>query len=843
MNKISQLATSFAKLLLLLFCLSAWMPVMATTITLDGNASDWTEQDRLDTPPGTPVTGYKLYGRYEGNTYNLLLQSTSRTIGAATTIWLNTDQNASTGYQIFGNTGGEEFNVNFYTDGKPYLYSGADGQNYIGGPLNYVVKASGTGSIMEIAIPENLIGTPSGSGINLFLDVNNADFLPAAYGATNQYVLSKQALPAGGSVTERRIAIVYSQTSAARFWDLKNYAQLFMSAQTQAMMAGIPFDLLNESDLTDLSKLVKYDTLVFPYFAYVPDATAATIEQNLGLAAFKYNVGIVAAGDFMTNKADGSSMAGDAYSRMKSLFGLTRVDGVGPTNITVKAANVTHPMMKGEYTNGESLLSYTDAYTSYFGASGAYTVTPVATQTVNNATQNAVVASVTGGRNVHFGTVGFFADGNLLWSALRWSVYGDAPLAGMQLGRQKAVFVSRNDMDQSMFVDEVPTVDAPLYTKYLQPWKTKYGFVGTFYINVGNNQAAGEYTNWAVSTPLYKNYMSIGNEIGTHSYTHPADTNVLSSAQVKFEFADSRSIIEQNLGLTNIGAAVPGAPETLKTSQDIIQHVNYLTGGYAGVGAGFPNAIGYLTPSDTKVYMSPNMSFDFTLIEFKKMTAAQAQAQWFTEFDGLTKHAKQAVVHWPWHDYGPFDPDKAGYTPAMFENLIKKAYSFGSEFITGDELRKRIENFRKTILESTLVDASTVNVKLTSADAGRAAIDVSQASSGKKIKSIDNWYAYNDTQVFSDKDGGTFNVRLGTAADALTHITQLPMRANLVSLTGTGMDLNFTVEGEGQMVLRTRCLLRPNVTGGATITSFSGQTLTLTLPTLRSYTINVDCIL
>lgn len=842
MNKILISLNSFAKLLIV-FCLSAWMPMAMAAITIDGSASDWTEQDRLDTPPGTPVTGYKLYGRYESNAYKILLQSDTRSIGAGTTIWLNTDQNAATGYQIFGNTGGAEFNINFFTDGKPYLYTGADGQNYVGGPLTYAVKANGSGSVMEVEIPEGQIGTPS-AGVNLFVDVNNADFLPAAYTATNQYVLSKQSLPAPNSATERRIGIVYSQTTATRFWDLKNYAQLFMSAQAQAMMAGIPFDLLNENDLTDLNKIIKYDALVFPYFAYVPDATAATIERNLGLAVFKYNIGLVVGGDFMTNKADGSSMDGDSYARMKNLLGLVRADGAGPVNLELKVANTTHGAMKeGAYTSGEVVLTYSNAYTSAFGAAGSYTVTPLVTQTINNATRNAVVASVTGGRNVHFGTVGFFADANLLWSALRWSVYGDMPLAGIQLGRHNAVFTSRNDMDQSMFVDEVPTVDAPLLTKFLQPWKTKYNFVGSYYINVGNNQANGEYTNWAVSAPLYKNYMAIGNEIGTHSYTHPHDTNILSADQLKFEFADSRSIIERNLGITNIGGAVPGAPENLATSQSIIQHVNYLTGGYASVGAGFPNAIGYLTPSDTKVYMSPNMSFDFTLIEFKKMTAAQAQAQWATEFDSLNKHAKQAIIHWPWHDYGPLNSGNVGYTSTMFESLISKASTFGSEFITGDDLRSRIESFRKSVLDVTAVDASTTKVNLTSADAGRFAIDVPQATGGKKIKSVDGWYAYNDTKVFSDKDGGTFNVRLGTTTDSVTRITQLPMRANLLSLTGTGTDLNFTIEGEGKMVVKTKCLLKPTVTGGATITSFASQTLTLTLPTRKSYTINVDCVL
>ncbi len=839
MKKRPTLAASLCGLSLPI-CLFAWNPAMAA-ITIDGNASDWTAADRLDLPPGTPVSGYKLYGRYESNTYKLLLQSDSKVIGQKTTIWLDTDQKVSTGYQVFGLTGGAEFNVNFFTDGKPYLYKGAAGETFVSGPLNYKIVTSGTGSILEMEIPENLLGTPA-NGVNMLLDVNDAVFLPTYYSTTNQYVLPKQATtyPTGGTVADRRIGIVYSQTTANRFWDTKNYAQLFMSVQSQAMMAGIPFDLLTEDDLTDLNKIVQYDTLVFPYFAYAPDATAATIEQNLAIASSRYGIGMISAGNFMTNKADGSGMAGDAYTRMKNLFGISRVNGAGPVNIAVKVSNVTYPVFKGEYTNGETVLNYTGAYTDYFASAGSVPVTVLATQTIGSATQNAIIASENGGRNVHFATVGMLADANMLWSALRWSVYGTAPLAGVQLGREKALFVSRNDMDQSMYNDEQATVEVPLLN-LLKQWKTNYNFVGSYYINVGNNPAAGEAINWTTAAPLYKNYMAIGSEMGTHSYTHPADTNILTDAQLKYEFADSRSIIEQNLGLTNIGGAVPGAPENLRTAQQIQQHVSYLSGGYSGVGAGFPNAIGYLTPQDTKVYLSPNMSFDFTLIEFKKMTAAQATTQWSNEFNALTKHAKRAVVHWPWHDYGPIDPEKKGYSLSMFTSLLSKAATYGSEFITGDDMRKRVETFRNSRLDVTQPDANTVTVKLQATDAGRYGIDIPQASGGKKIKAVDGWYAYNDTQVFSDKDAGTYTVRLGTAADSLTHITQLPARANLISLTGNGEDLSFSLEGEGKLTLQTKCMTIPTVTGASSYSyNLLNKTATLTFTNKQTYNVQVN---
>ena len=59
------------------------------------------------------------------------LNAAGRAIGANTTIWLNTDLNAATGYQIFGSAGGAEYNLNIKADGTAALYTGADGQTLV----------------------------------------------------------------------------------------------------------------------------------------------------------------------------------------------------------------------------------------------------------------------------------------------------------------------------------------------------------------------------------------------------------------------------------------------------------------------------------------------------------------------------------------------------------------------------------------------------------------------------------------------------------------------------------------------------------------------------------------
>ena len=85
-------------------------PITIGGITLDGDLSDWTAEDRLDVPING-VDGYEVYGRFEGDTYLVALNS-AISIGGQTTLWLNTDGDATTGHQIFGFAGGAELTHN-----------------------------------------------------------------------------------------------------------------------------------------------------------------------------------------------------------------------------------------------------------------------------------------------------------------------------------------------------------------------------------------------------------------------------------------------------------------------------------------------------------------------------------------------------------------------------------------------------------------------------------------------------------------------------------------------------------------------------------------------------------
>ena len=359
-----------------------------------------------------------------------------------------------------------------------------------------------------------------------------------------------------------KVGIVYSETSAAKFFDQTAYSQLFMSAQNQAAMAGVPFDLLTEDDLTNLAKLVNYDTLIFPSFANVPLAKLGAIQDTLTTAAYKYGVGLVAAGNFMTNDETGAALSGDSYARMKTLLGVQLEGGTGasPAAVHVAAHDVSHPAMEG-YAAGETIRDYAAIGTQWFTAivPGA---TVLADQVVGGQAHNAVLATEAGGRNVHFATEGLLADNNMLAHALDWTARDPGqPALKLQMSRQSALFASRNDLDEAMQPAKVHPASGPgIYDKLLpilDQWKAAYNFVGSYYIDIGDG-TDGTGTDWAYSKAYYDHLLAAGNEIGSHSMTHPEDTNLLTDAQLQYQFQQSKQLIEQNLGITVLGRGHPG---------------------------------------------------------------------------------------------------------------------------------------------------------------------------------------------------------------------------------------------------------------------------------------------
>ncbi len=832
-------------------------------ITLDGNLADWTSSERLNFLPGSSQPGYEVYGKLVGDTYVFAIKSDDNAIAAGTTIWLNTDQNSNTGYQIFGFAGGAEYNINFFTDNLPYLYTGAAGENFVTGELNYAFDS--TKQIIEFAVPLSLINDTT-PGIDLVIDINNQIFLPGNYSSQKYTIEVGDALPPRTDLS-KKVGIVFSQTTADQFFGLPDlevnrtaYSQLFMSVQEEVMMAGIPFDLLTEEDLKDINKLANYDTLIFPSIRNVKQADLQAIQDTLTDAVYKYKIGIIAAGDFMTNDETGAVHAGNPYYRMKTILGL-QPTAFGAGSVSLTAQNTTHPVMQG-YNSGETIRQYQNpiGFAAYESFDPNYPAQVLVNQTVNGQTYNAVVATETGGRNIHFATTSYLGDNNLAWQGLRWSTFNNQPSVSLSLTRNKSLFLSRNDMDQSQEADNVNPQDGSpgIYDKLLpilSQWKTDFNFVGSYYINIGNSPETLQYTDWAISRPYYQALLAAGNEIGTHSYTHfeeyagynpPNNTNFATPAQLEFEFNQSKQIIEQQLGIKVTGAALPGAPELLPTALEITQYFDYISGGYSSVGAGFPSAFGFLKPGQESIYFAPNLWFDFTLIGFgipvpdgnggfipQPLTAEQAQTEWLRQYQEVIAHANKPIVLMPWHDYGPTNWENNGYNQEMFTALIREAYNSGAEFVTLADASQRIKAFEQSKL---FVESSgdTITAEVIASNVGNFGLDINNQGSTRLIKSVDNWYAYNENTVFLPVNGGKFTINLGTAQDNVTRITELPMRAKLLSLSGNGTNLEYNFFGEGKVVLE---VANPNLVSiiGADSLSLTGSMVQMVFATINQH--------
>jgi Ca2+-binding RTX toxin-like protein len=836
------------------------MAITVGTITLDGSFTDWTQADGVDRP-GNTIPGYELFGKLAfdaalGDHYVIGFESTSESnpiIGANTTIWLNTDNSTATGTGPFGPVGAEYY-INWVAGagGGPYLYDSTN--NLVSTtPLNYALSTTDGGQSLEIAVPRTLLTPPGGTApgtIQFMADINDSVFLPGDYFNNPQYRITDPAALAPVDHTIRKVGIVWSETSASNYFSKTAYADLFMAAQHQAVAAGVSYDILTESDLTDVGKLAQYSALVFPSMHNVNTADLPAITSALTQAVYDYHVGIITAGDFLTNDETGAPLAGDSYTYMKALLDLARVDG-GTATFTVTPNDLANPIMSG-YTAGQ-LIGGSDGqfagttpgvYTNVgYAVYGSQTQTADVLANINLSTGPVagVVQTTTGGKNVHFATESLLGDSNLLQHAIQNLVYDSAvPSVALHMTRMDGILASRTDLDQSQFIDEVLPVDdngnplPGIYDKLLpilQQWKEQYNFVSSYYINVGDDPAEGAATNWSASLPYYQLLLSMGNEIGNHSFTHlisplngaPAeDTNVLTTGTgpgtFDYEFGQSKTVEQQNIGITIAGAAVPGAPETFATAQQIMQFyqsvaggvTGYVTGGWTGVESGYPNAFGYLSPADTgSVYIAPNVTFDFTEIEFQGKSVEQALADWKYLFDKLSSVSDLPVIVWPWHDYGAAAWDTSGtgagspYTTQMFTDFIAYASGKNYEFVTLADLAERISAQQKATISTTTAGntiTATVTPDASAPNLGNMALDVINGGT-QVIQNVANWYAYDSDSVFLPAIGGTFTVNLGTFQDDLTHIAGLPMRADLLSVSGDGSNLSFSMSGDGSVLI------------------------------------------
>ncbi len=628
----------------------------------------------------------------------------------------------------------------------------------------------------------------------------------------------------------KRVGIVFSQPSSLWFYDEFVYSQLFAAMQHQAIMAGVPFDILSEDDLTSVSNLQRYDALVFPQMGFVTRSKQAAILDALSQASANYGVGLIAAGDFMVYDETGAALPGDPYAAMRLLLGVEPVGGVWGPPTTLIAADTSHPAM-ASYSAGEEMMSYSALWFGTFTGTTSGSSTLV-TAVANGQSYPGVIATQTGGRNVLFANDQMMGDTDVVWPCIQWVVYGSQAPVALKMGRNVSIFSARTDMDQSMYPEELATVEVPLYDMIAR-FKADYDFVGSFFINIGNRPNQGEYTDWSVSGPLYKKYMALGNEIGTHSWTHPDNTIDLTATQLDFEFRQSAAQIGQQLGIQVLGTAIPGNPEDLRVDQTIAPYFQYISGRSGQVGWGAPGANGWLRPDLKAVYLSMSMSPDWTLVGWLKYTPAQAVQIWHDEYLTRLRHGSQPLVHFLWHDYAAAGFE--GFVSSMYTDIFSWLYGQGTEFVTVADAQQRIRTFAAADL--LVSDANPLLVRVEASDVGRFSLKMGP---GRTISSVDGWYAYDEDQVFLAQGGGEFVVHYNVTPADVTHVTSLPMRAKLQSVAGNGRDLTFQLEGEGIVKAYVPSAIRTGIqVAGADSVTMVGGSLEMRLGTMGVHTVTI----
>lgn len=752
------------------------------------------------------------------------------------------------------------------------------------GPESDPLNSTDAG-VIELKLPlANLtaasIPVDSSGDLNVAISYSSASASGDVYISSNSplYLLNFQPVyknflaQADCAYDQNHVAVLFSLDTQTNFFQDKAYRQLFLSAQGQIMQTGLAYDRITLTDLLDVSSSCRYKAVVIPYMAWVEEDELFAIRKALVTLVHYYKVSIVTVGDFATNTVSTKDpVAGDPYFTMPMVLGIRNDDPVyAQTNKTYVYVADNELSIFRDKTVGELLMDESNAgtYCNMYIADPltSMNVTVVSTQYLEmvdgtTGTFNAIIATrwdnnifgKVSGRSVHFSTLELAFNRDLIWRALEWATIPDGLTVGVQLSRQDLLFAMRTDMDQSQYEDQAIIIEPGLLDRIIKPWYGNYSFVGSFYINLGNDTDEYEYTDWTIMQPLYQEYIDYFSEIGTHSFTHPENINLLSDYDLWYEFELAKQYTMGNMSLSRLAAAQPGATEDLDTLLKLEPYFNttYFSGGYAGVGAGYPGCYGYIDTESEMVYIAPNMYFDFTGIEFLKWTSDELKAFWFEQIANQTENAKLAIMHFPVHDYGLTDWnddsltfDTGMYPTDLIEPVIAKAYNMNAEFVTGMELNDRIRTFRHLSVAVTDLGSNNYSASVTSSGSMLGTMALSAIQDGTQVFSaVENWPAFTSERIFLPRNGGTFVFTMSdTNSTSLpARVTKLAQRMVLESVSAsTTSDVTFTVTGVGAVeVTLPSGLGSTSVYSGADSATVSGDVYTLNFATNGTHTCTV----
>ena len=160
--------------------------------------------------------------------------------------------------------------------------------------------------------------------------------------------------------------------------------------------------------------------------------------------------------------------------------------------------------------------------------------------------------------------------------------------------------------------------------------------------------------------------------------------------------------------------------------------------------------------NQSSVYIAPNITFDFSEVQYDGKTPTQSLADWETLFNQMSANSNTPIIVWPWHDYGVTDwntttntPNAGLYSTQMYTDFIQYAFNAGYEFVTSEDLAARIAAEQRAVIKETNPTANTINVTVTPGqatdDLGEMALNLTNGG-GQIIENAGSWYAYSGNQ-------------------------------------------------------------------------------------------------
>ncbi|MHA1238019.1 MAG: hypothetical protein ACTSSJ_02015 [Candidatus Odinarchaeia archaeon] len=378
------------------------------------------------------------------------------------------------------------------------------------------------------------------------------------------------------SIQVKPVAIVYSNCSF--YWDpIENPSDAPVSFPLYVLEghlygAGIPFQVINESQLTNLSFLENFSCIIFPYqnkwfnSSNNRENAAATLRTyvenggavlGLGFIAFKNETN-----DFYSNS--------DFFIRdffIRKVFNIKYLYNAsisGTFNVILRTHYITR-----DYSDEHFLFTYTDTALNQFLVNDTSIETYVFGEVRyndNNVSIFGAASKIGLGRSVFFGLLGLnhlqYLDRSfLLIRAIQWCIFGDDLLPiGLNLSPGKIIWVPTIDQDWC-FKDGNTTSALSRLLNWSREYHFTFGWavISDGPVVVGTSNVFQGHINWTAVKPLILEAYYDGNDIASHSVTHVYWDQVnVSSERDSYEIIGSKQQLEGNLSIPIYGLQVWG---------------------------------------------------------------------------------------------------------------------------------------------------------------------------------------------------------------------------------------------------------------------------------------------